>query len=221
MILKHITICLLLLFLMNACTHESADIKLDSKTRNEINHLLLCDNFDFIQENDSLIVIVDKSKLSNEVKRKMKSSVVSLFLYNAFYKKNTIANTKTTFGVAFKDDKSSYFYSLNFLAKAITFKKHIETTLLDLVDGKKDQANFYFPLTDSLIEKSNIEWPKIKSFSLFGFEKTRITINKTIYPTIVFKYFLYPLNKEIWIYVDEKTGKILYLFDASTLTKNN
>jgi hypothetical protein len=206
---------------MNACSHETADIKLDSKTKSEIKHLLLSDNFEFIQENDSLIVIVDKSKLSNEIQRKMKSSVVSLFLYNAFYKNNTIANTQTTFGVAFKDDKSSYYYSLDFLAKAITFKKRIDASILDLVDGKKDQENFYFPLTDSLIEKAKIEWQKVNSFEIFGFETTQITIDETTYPSIVFKYFLYPLNKEIWIYVDEKTGKILYLLDASTLTKNN
>lgn len=219
MILKNSTICLLFLFLINACSHESSDIKLDSKTKSEIKDLLLCDNFEFIQENDSLIVIVDKSKLSNEVERKMKSSVVSLFLYNAFYKNNTIANKQTTFGVAFKDDKSSYYNSLDFLAKAITFKKRIDAAILDLVDGKKDQTNFYFPLTDSLIEKSNIEWQKVNTLRIFGFETTQITIDETTYPSLVFKYFLSPLNKEIWIYVDEKSGKILCLFYSSELNE--
>ncbi|MFN5982049.1 MAG: hypothetical protein ACK479_01185 [Fluviicola sp.] len=219
MILKHITICLLFLFLMNACSHESSDIKLDSKTKSEIKDLLLCDNFEFTQENDSLIITVDNSKLSNEVKRKMGSSVVSLSLYDFFYKNNTIANTQTIFGVAFKDDKSSYYNSLEILASASALNKRVDFTIRDLIKGKKDQVNFYFPLTDSLIEKSKIEWQKVKTFGIFGFETTQITIDETTYPSIVFKYLLFPLKKEIWIYIDKETGKILYLLDAATLNE--
>jgi hypothetical protein len=204
---------------MNACSNEPYVIKLDSDTKNEIKYLLLCDKFKLKQENDTLTVIVDNSKLSNEVKRKMGSSVVSLILYDDFYKKSTVAKRQTIFGVTFNDDKSSYYNSLDILASAKALNKRVDFTFQDLIKGKKDQVNFYFPLSDSLIEKSKIEWQKVKTFGIFGFETTKITIDETTYPSLVFKYIVLPLKKEIWIYVDKKTGKILYLLDAGTLNE--
>lgn len=188
---------------------SSSDYLNDKKE--EINYILGSSDFKESQIDNSYLVEVDNSNLNSPGSRELGASIVSLVLFEEFYKTKSLANTESSFGVRFIDYDESYVYPLSIVASAKSGRESCEKVLNSLIKGE-DLRSYYFynkENKDSIWDRTGLGWSSFNDFGVIGFEVSQMSFYDNQFDVLIYHYAVEPSLKEIYIYIELNSNKIL------------
>lgn len=177
----------------------------------DIKTVLNCESISEKKEGDFNFIEVENSKLKTSFGKEMGASVSSLILYERTYVANSSLDFDSYFGVRFLEDSSEYVYSLNTLSSTAIGKKKIESILNKVLVNR--EAIGQIETYSSFVEQNSIIWSKVNIFGILGFEFAKVNYSDEELDCILFRYFLEPNNKEVWIYYSSNKDEIVSIID--------
>lgn len=201
---------LIILLLLASCKQESF---LTESDINDINILLNCKNVIEKKRENYYFIETNDSELKTDFGKKMGVSLVSLILYERVYNAKNTLDYNSTFGVKFYGDSNEYNYNLQEISSANAGRKLIEIVIEDLVIDSLESYYFYGEISNL----TSLNWSDVEEIGAIGFEQAQVNYYNEEIKSVLFRYNVSPMDKEIWFYYSEEKNKIISIVDPRNL----